>query len=405
MTSSLTSNTPGYDICVVGGAGHVGAPLAAVLASRGFRTLMYDVNDAAVSSILSGRFPFIEQGGEPLLKKALAAGFLSGSSRKEDVARAETVVVTIGTPIDEFQNPIWDAVTSCVADLLPHLIRTKLLILRSTVSPGTTERLQQFLVNKGFDLPVAFCPERVVQGQAIDEIQRMPQIISGTSPLAEELAAAIFERVATSLVRMKPTEAEFAKLFCNAYRYIQFAASNQFFMMAHAAGCDYQRIVEGIRHEYPRMSGFPSAGFTAGPCLLKDTLQLAAGSNYAFGLGYGAIHVNEGLPAFVVDDIQRRFPLNEMTVGILGMAFKAGSDDTRSSLSYKLKKLLKLHARQVLTTDAFVTTDPELLTLDEVVAKSDLLVIGTPHSAYVGIEVTGKPVINVWSSFPAAVLA
>jgi UDP-N-acetyl-D-mannosaminuronic acid dehydrogenase len=390
---------PIYDICVVGGAGHVGAPLAVVLASRGFRTLMYDVNETAVSTILAGRFPFIEAGGESVLKKALADGRLFGSSNRADVSRAATVVVTIGTPIDEFQNPMWDAVTRCVAELLPHLSSTKLLILRSTVSPGTTERLQRFLVDKGFDLPVAFCPERVVQGQAIDEIQRMPQIISGTSQIAEERAAQVFERVATSLVRMKPIEAEFAKLFCNAYRYIQFAASNQFFMMAQSAGCDYQRIVAGIKHDYPRMSGFPSAGFTAGPCLLKDTLQLAAGSNYQFGLGYGAIHVNEGLPAFVVDDIQRRFPLGEMTVGILGMAFKAGSDDMRSSLSYKLKKLLRLYARDVLTTDPLVTADPDLLPLDEVIAKADLLVIGAPHSEYAALPVSGKPVIDIWNVF------
>src|SRR6266851_10179775 len=316
-----------YDICVIGGAGHVGAPLATVLAARGFRTLIYDINDAAVRSIMNGRFPFLERGGESLLRQALAAGQLFGSSRQDDVANAAVLVVTIGTPIDEFHNPVWDAVTRCVTDLLPHMDNTKLLILRSTVAPGTTDRLQQLLSSRGIATAIEFCPERVVQGQAIDEIQRMPQIISGTSPVAEEHAAEIFGRVATSVVRMKPIEAEFAKLFCNAYRYIQFAASNQFFMMAHAAGCDYGRIVAGIKEDYPRMSGLPGAGFAAGPCLLKDTLQLAATSSYQFGLGYAAIYVNEGLPSFVVNDIQRRFPLPTMTVGILGMAFKAGSDD------------------------------------------------------------------------------
>jgi len=393
-----------HDICVVGGAGHVGAPLAVVLACRGFRTLIYDVNDAAVRSILAGCFPFVEAGGEATLHDALASGRLSGSSRRDDVARAETVVLTIGTPIDEFQNPIWQAVTNCVAALLPHLRHTELVVLRSTVSPGTRDRLQQYLDSKGLDLPVAFCPERVVQGQAIDEIQRMPQIVSGTSAEAEERAAAIFGRVATSLVRMKPVEAEFAKLFCNAYRYIQFAASNQFYMMAHAAGCDYQRIVSGLKEGYPRMAGFPGAGFTAGPCLLKDTLQLAAGSSYQFGLGYAAMNVNEGLPAFVVDDVQRRWPLAGKTVGLLGMAFKAGSDDIRSSLSYKLKKLLKLHAREVLATDPFVTNDPELLPLDEVIARSDVFIVATPHAAYASADLGDKPVFDVWNIVPRRVI-
>jgi UDP-N-acetyl-D-mannosaminuronic acid dehydrogenase len=389
-----------FDVCVVGGAGHVGAPLATVLAARGFRTLIYDINADAVGAVISGRFPYAEAGGGAMLQEALRSGRLAGTSTLADVAGARNVVVTIGTPVDEFQNPEWDAVTKCVGGLLPALAHAELLVLRSTVAPGTTEGLQRFLVERGLDLPVAFCPERVVQGQAIDEIQHMPQIVSGTSPLAETRAAAIFERVAKSLVRMQPMEAEFAKLFCNAYRYIQFAASNQFYMMAHAAGCDYERIVAGMKQDYPRMGGFPGAGFTAGPCLLKDTLQLAAGANYQFGLGHSAIHVNEGLPAFVVDDIRRRYPLATMTVGILGMAFKGDSDDVRSSLSYKLKKLLRLHAREVLTTDPFVSTDPELLPLDQVLAQSDLLVVATPHRQYATLAVGATPVVDVWNILP-----
>ena len=387
-----------FDVCVVGGGGHVGAPLATVFASRGLRTLAYDINDAAVAALRTGRFPFAEAGGDAVLAEALASGCLTASSSLADVGRSRAVVVTIGTPVDEFQNPVWDAVSRCVEALLPVLTRAELLVLRSTVSPGTTDGLQQFLADRGCTIPVAFCPERVVQGQAIDEIQGMPQMVSGTSPLAETRAAALFERIASSLVRMRPLEAEFAKLFCNAYRYVQFAASNQFFMMAQQAGCDYQRIVAGMKQDYPRMSSFPSAGFTAGPCLLKDTLQLAAASNYQFGLGHAAMHVNEGLPAFVVDDIRRRFPLHEMTVGILGMAFKAESDDTRSSLSYKLKKLLRLHARQVLTTDPFVTTDPRLLPVETVVAQSDVLVLATPHRVYRMLNLGGKPLVDIWNA-------
>ena len=385
-----------YDICVVGGAGHIGAPLSMVLASKGFRVLVYDVNPAAFDLIGKGKLPFIEEGGEELLEQVLPTGRLGFTSDPTQLRNVPNLILTIGTPIDEFHNPVRDVVRNCVKELLPYLESVRLIVLRSTVSPGTTEDLSQFLKLLGREIKVAFCPERVVQGKAIKEIQTMPQIVSGTSREAEQLAGDMFRKIASEVVFMKPMEAEFAKLICNAYRYIQFAATNQFYMMVEGAGCDYHAVVNGIKQDYPRMRDFPGAGFAAGPCLYKDTLQLAAfGSNH-FELGLAAISVNEGFPAFLVSRLKQTYPLDSMVVGMLGMSFKAESDDVRSSLSYKLKKLLKYAARDVLCTDPYVKTDPALLPMDEVLAKSDLLVISTPHRVYASIE-TDKPIIDVWN--------
>jgi len=99
----------------------------------------------------------------------------------------------------------------------------------------------------------------------------------------------------------------------------------------------------------------------------------------------------------VVEDLKRRYPLANMTVGLLGMAFKAESDDTRASLSYKFKNVLMAHARAVLTTDPFVTTDPDLLPLDQVIGKSDLMIVCAPHSAYRKANFLGKPVFDLWA--------
>jgi UDP-N-acetyl-D-mannosaminuronic acid dehydrogenase len=341
--------------------------------------------------------PFLEEGAEPMLREVLDAKKLSFSNDISRIARARYIVVTIGTPIDEFQNPMLRLVEECMESLLPHLSDDQTIILRSTIFPGVTEWAHRYLRSHGKNTSVAFCPERVVQGFSIRELQTLTQIISGTTPEAENSAAQLFETLGVKLVRMVPKEAEFAKLISNAYRYITFATTNQFYMMVTSAGLDYHRLLAAVKDGYPRIADLPRPGFAAGPCLYKDTAQLAAAYSDTFGLGYAAMQVNEGLPAFVVEQLAARHKLEDMTVGILGMAFKAESDDVRSSLSYKLKKLLKFRVKEVVTTDPFVVTDDELLPLDTAIAKCDLLIIGVPHRAYKDLDTHGKPVVDVWN--------
>jgi UDP-N-acetyl-D-mannosaminuronic acid dehydrogenase len=246
---------------------------------------------------------------------------------------------------------------------------------------------------------VAFCPERIVQGFAIQELQTLPQIISGTSPKAVRRAEEVFSLVAPELVRLAPLEAEFAKLFCNAYRYIQFAISNQFFMIANSAGLDYYRILDGMKKSYVRMQDLPRAGFAAGPCLFKDTMQLATSYNNEFSLGSAAMLINEGLPLYLVEQIARSYDLQNLTVGLLGMAFKADSDDSRASLSYKLKKVLLFRAKKVLTSDPHVKGDPDIIPAEEVIERSDILILCTPHAEYKNIDTHGKRVFDIWNCF------
>jgi UDP-N-acetyl-D-mannosaminuronic acid dehydrogenase len=209
-------------------------------------------------------------------------------------------------------------------------------------------------------------------------------------------ASGLFERQTGKLVVMSPEEAELAKLFTNVWRYIKFATANQLYMMANEQGLDFERIRQGLAQDYPRAADLPGAGFAAGPCLFKDTMQLAAFNHNNFPLGHAAMAVNEGLPLYVVHRLESQYDLASMTVGILGMAFKAGSDDIRSSLSYKLKRILAFKAEAVLCTDPYVTVDPGLLPLDEVVARSDLLVVGAPHPEYADLA-TDKPVADIWN--------
>ena len=390
------------DVTVVGGAGHVGIPLVLALANAGARVNVNDINQDTLDILKSGRLPYIEYDAADLLAKALAEQRLVFTNSPSQISRKSTVIVTIGTPVDEFLNPVRRVVQNCIDAILPHVDDGQLLILRSTVFPGTTDWLHTYLESKGRNLKLAFCPERVVQGYGIKELREMPQLVSATTPEAEREASALFKSIAPEIVTIAPMEAEFAKLFNNAYRYIEFAATNEFYLIARSAGLDYQRILNAMKHNYPRARNIPRPGFTAGPCLVKDTMQLAAYARNQFGLGHAAMLINEGLVLHVIDDLKRRFDLGAMTVGLLGMAFKAEVDDTRASLSYKFKNALRTQTRTVLTTDPYVDTDPDLLPLADTIRDSDLLILCTPHAVYKDTDFGSKPVVDVWGFLQGA---
>jgi UDP-N-acetyl-D-mannosaminuronic acid dehydrogenase len=397
VTDQAIVSTPyEHDVVVVGGAGHVGLPLAIAFASRGMRVAIFDVNEAAVATVNDGGLPFLEDGAlEPLLM-ALLSGTLSATTDPCVISRGEYVVVVVGTPVDEHLNPDPDAVPTALQNIAGHFRDGQMIVLRSTVYPGVTRRVESMFARLGLAVDVAFCPERIAEGQAMTELFELPQLVAARCDEVRQRAASLFGKLTNSIVELEPEEAELAKLFTNTWRYIKFAAANQFFMMANHHGLDYDTIRAAITHDYPRAADLPGAGLTAGPCLFKDTMQLAAFSDNNFALGHSAMLVNEGLPLYLVSRLVGRYDLSTMKVGILGMAFKGGSDDTRSSLAYKLRRILRFRADAVLATDPYVTTDPTLLPLEQVLAEADLLIIAAPHNAYRELD-TPLPVVDVWN--------
>jgi len=382
------------NIVVVGGCGHVGLPFGMVLADHGMQVVLLDVDKSKVELINEGKMPFRESGAEALLPKLIGKS-LRATLDKECLRNAEVVISVIGTPIDEHLNPTVSKLYRNLDDLIEYVPDGALLVLRSTLYPGVTRLIKDRIEERGREIHVAFCPERIAEGKALEELTTLPQIISAFEPVALEKARQVFNRIAPELIELNPLEAELAKLFTNSWRYLNFAISNQFYMLAESYGLDFYRIHNAITQDYPRMRSFARAGFAAGPCLLKDTLQLSAFSSNSFFLGHAAMLINEGLPNFVVSQI-RSEGLSKKTVAILGMAFKGESDDNRSSLSYKLKKLLQVEARSVLCTDPFVP-DPTLVPLEQAIKQADVIVLGAPHSAYRDLRFPkSKKVIDVW---------
>ena len=334
------------DICVIGGCGHVGLPLALCFADKGLKVNIYDINKESVKMVNNGIMPFLEKGCEKLLKNTIGKN-LHVSSDPNMISESKFVIIVIGTPVDEFLNPDRSVFKQFINDYYKYFKNGQTLILRSTVYPGTSDWLHNYLKEKNKKINVSFCPERIAEGKAIEEIYNLPQIISSYSSSVTNRVSNLFKKLTKDIIILDPTEAELAKLYTNSWRYIQFAIANQFYMLANSHGKDFYKIYNAMTFNYPRTKSFPKAGFAAGPCLFKDTMQLSSFDNNRFFLGHSAMLINEGMPAFIVEELEKNFDLKSKKVGILGMAFKAESDDPRSSLSYKLKKILDLCVKEL----------------------------------------------------------
>lgn len=394
MTGTAADGPFARDVVIIGGCGHVGLPLGIAFASRGLAVTLYDINAKAVDTVNSGRLPFKEDGAEEKIATAVREGRLVATTDPASVRTAEHIVVVVGTPVDEHLNPNIAAVPNAIELCVEHLKDGQLIVLRSTVHPGVTALTEKLLVRHNLDVDLAFCPERIAEGKAMTELFDLPQIVSARTDRALSRAEKLFRVLTDEIVLVTPEEAELAKLFTNTWRYIKFAAANQFWMMANDFGLDFERIRHAITHDYPRAQDMPGPGFAAGPCLFKDTMQLAAFNNNNFVLGHSAMLINEGLPLYLVSKLEARYDLPTMTVGILGMAFKGGSDDPRESLAYKLRKILMLKSKETLCSDPYVLDD-RFVTTEEILERADLIVIAAPHADYRNL-VTDTPVADIW---------
>jgi UDP-N-acetyl-D-mannosaminuronic acid dehydrogenase len=387
-----------FDICIVGGCGHVGLPLGMAFAERGQNVVLYDINEPVINKVNKGVVPFKEDDAEAVLSRVIKSKHLVATNDSKVVADSKTVVLVIGTPVDEHLNPKVGEIIRSVKEIQDYLSDDQLLVMRSTLSPGITDKVRAHLIKHGKKTLVAFCPERIVEGKALTELYDLPQIVAGCTPAATKRASDLFKILTKKVIVVKPVEAELAKLMTNTWRYINFAISNQFYMIANSNGYDFYNVYNAMTEDYPRLKSFAKAGLAAGPCLFKDTMQLSAYSGNNFFLGHSAMLVNEGLPGFIIDAMKRKYDLAHSTVGVLGMAFKSDNDDPRESLSYKLKKGLEVEADEVLCHDPYIK-DPRFVSLEEIKKRADIIVVATPHSAYKAIDWKGKKVVDMWNFY------
>ena len=381
-------------ICIVGGLGHVGLPLGIVFANKGYNVILHDVNQEVADKVRGGNLPYVEYDAEPLLKKVIKNGRLKVSLDPEVIRESKYIIIAIGTPVDEYLNPKTREFLLNISKLKKYLNPSQIIIIRSSVFPKICKQILNVLGSDKWHL--AYCPERIVQGYAVKELVKLPQIVAGYSDLAVKEASELFKNIASKIINTSMGEAELVKLFSNSWRYIQFAIANQYYMITEDFGENYDRIREIMIDGYDRAKGLPSAGFAAGPCLLKDTMQILAFNNNQFLLGQAAMNINEGLPDYIINKLSIKHDLSKKTVGILGMAFKGNVDDIRDSLSFKIRKILNFYGSRVICSDYFVQ-DTTFKTESELIDKSDIIIVGAPHDKYRNLDVKGKELIDIWN--------
>jgi UDP-N-acetyl-D-mannosaminuronic acid dehydrogenase len=370
------------------GLGRVGLPLALSFAARGLQVIGVERQPVILDQVAGGRMPFSETGTQELLERVLAEGRLELTNIATDAARADHIVLTLGTPAHVHIEIDVSQIRQVLDDLLPVLREGHSVILRSTVAPGTTEWVAGYIEQRrgfrvGEDLFVSHVPERIAQNHFLEEIATLPCIVGGVGESSGARAAKLFEVFGTEIVETTPVQAELAKIWTNILRYTQFALPNLLMMESEQYGANVFEVIDLINHDYPR-GGMAAPGMTAGACLRKDFTFSEERSN-APGMLLAVSRVHESMPLFLVNGLKDRLggSVRDRKVAVLGLTFKRDSDDLRDSLSYKLIRLLERELAHVARHDPHAPEESE--PLETALENADAVVLATNHSAFHGI--------------------
>jgi len=369
------------------GIGRVGLPLAIFLADKGYTVFGIGKTPEKIDLLNQGKMPFMEKGTTTLLKKHLKKNLFFSTSY-EWVKNSSVIILTLGTPVDENMNPVLDQINASVDEMIPRLKKNQLIILRSTVSPRTTIYVKDRIELKtkfrvGRDLFLAFCPERIAEGNTLAEMKEIPQIVGGIDKTSSKKAKEFFESIGVKCFISDAVSAELAKLFTNMYRYISFAIANEFMVIAEGFNRNIHEIIDLVNRDYKR-GGLVLPGLTAGPCLFKDGFFLV-NENPFLDLIVAAWKVNEALPLFILKKLRERVTLRGKKVALLGLAFKPEIDDIRESLSFKIRKALLREQATVVLHDPFVKdykTQAVLTDLKKAINGAQIIIIATRHKDY-----------------------
>ncbi|MDJ0630803.1 MAG: nucleotide sugar dehydrogenase [Rhodobacter sp.] len=339
-----------YDVVIVG-LGYVGLTLATSMAEVGLRVFGFERRKDVVDLTNQGKPHFSEIGLEEALTRVVRSGHLVASTTMDPDIRSENYVITVGTPLNENGKARLDMIENAAGQVAEHLDDGALVILRSTVKCGTARNIvAPILAKTGKKFHIAMCPERTLEGNAIQELRELPQIVGADTEEERARAGALFRRLTHTIVDVSSLEsAEIIKLVDNTYRDVQFGFANEVARLCDAVGVNGYEVITSGKLGYKR-TNVALPGLVGGPCLGKDPhilYESARERGVALEITKAGRTVNERQPFetmdFVVSELDKRgFPA-DAPIAMLGMAFKGLpiTDDLRGAMSLKVLEALR----------------------------------------------------------------
>jgi UDP-N-acetyl-D-mannosaminuronic acid dehydrogenase len=346
-----------YDVCVIG-VGRVGLPLSLSLIETGMNVTGVDIDENIRNTVNAGRMPFKEPGYDNLIVSKKLHIY---DSPEEVVPRSATLIITVGTPLHNHIEADLSQIQKVLEGISPLLREGHLVILRSTVAPGTTAYVKKWIerntdFNIGKNIFLCFCPERIAEGVAHSELRTLPQICGGEDDESLNAASELFGQLTPEILKTNYITSELVKLFNNISRYVNFAVANQFALIADSFEANIYEARHLANYNYPR-SNLSKPGFTAGTCLRKDFGMINEWSPYPDML-LSAWKMNEYMPVMLVNQLKLRTKIHDRKIAVLGFTFKKDTDDIRDSLVPKLCRYINRQLPKVLRVTDYHLPDP-----------------------------------------------
>jgi UDP-N-acetyl-D-mannosaminuronic acid dehydrogenase len=381
-----------FKVAVVGGAGHIGLPLSCFISSKGYEVLIVDINEKTLNKIKNNEPPFFEEDLQKYLENANKNNLQTNTDLKK-IKDFNLIIITLGTSSEQSEV---DNFRRLVSEVIELASEESNLILRSTVSIEEIDKIKEnrLLIKKNIKL--FYCPERIAEGKSLKEIKELPQIIASQNQKEVKQVVEFFESLGIKTYLTSFRNAAFLKLFSNAYRYAEFTLVNEFFNIAEKNNIDFKEIIELAKVDYPRLMKMPSYGFVGGPCLIKDTKTFIDQYSNETSVLASLQESNNEFMQLIIKKCLINFPDKKFIQ--LGMTFKPNSDDLRSSLAYKLYKMLVQEGFKIYPVDLNLKpedVDFKLFNYEEVIDNTDNILITTNHKFINKLNLSNKKVITV----------